>query len=65
MDGNSTVQGTCPETNQVCNPDGNCTGTVYYRPHTKIFIGMITILDIGSKTVKTLNMLLLLIHFSM
>ena len=31
--GDSTQQGTCPETNQVCAADGSCPGTksLYFR----------------------------------
>ena len=41
--GNSTVQGTCPNKNQVCNPDGSCTGTFVSLPHTKGITDIINI----------------------
>ena len=40
----STVQGTCPNKNQVCNPDGSCTGTFVSLLHTKGITDIIIII---------------------
>ena len=29
--GNGVAKGTCPNGDEVCNPDGHCTGTCYYH----------------------------------
>ena len=58
--GDSTAQGTCAATNEVCNADGTCAGIYYYHIPIKI---LQFIININIVELNNLRSFLTLIYF--